>query len=444
MEVQIISRETIKPFSPTPDHLRTHKHSLLDQLVPPIYLPMILFYSATDKNDPRNYNISDYLKKSLSKALTHFYPFAGRIKDDLTVDCNDGGVTFVEAQVACDMSLVLEEPEIEVQQLLPCAPFEHSPPTLSSTDQVTPLAVQVNYFACGGMAISVCISHVIADASAAAHFLNGWAAVARGADNIEGVIYDSSSLFPPRDLSMFRKHVGRLVDENKKVESPEDKFVTKRLLFNGSKITALRNEIGDGLNLYRPTRVEAVTAVVWEALINATAENDGRGTSPILAVSNAMNLRKRMNPPLPQQCIGNVSFSKLVSSLNVKIKNRSNLAKIVHESIKETDDEYIRKTFTRGECLNLMEKICEKFEKNSKVGMFMFSCWCRFPFYEVDFGWGKPTWFECPLRANRVGFFVDTSDGEGIEAWITLRKEEMAKLEKEPGILAYATFKPSI
>ncbi|XVE90152.1 hypothetical protein DITRI_Ditri20bG0054900 [Diplodiscus trichospermus] len=257
MEVQIISRVTIKPSSPTPDHLRTYKLCLFDQLASPIYFPITLFYSARDGNP--GMNRSDLLKKSLSKTLAHFYPLAGRIKDDhLTIDCNDDGANFIEAQVACDMSFVLEDPEVEVlEQLLPCNPLEHFP------DNQVILAVQVNYFACGGMAIGVCVSHVIADASAAAHFLKAWAAVACGADNINGVVYDCSSLFPPQDLSIFYK-VMSLVDENNNGKSsPEDEIVTKRFLFDGSKIAALRNEMGDELNFYHQTRVEAVTALIW-------------------------------------------------------------------------------------------------------------------------------------------------------------------------------------
>ncbi|XVF06574.1 hypothetical protein REPUB_Repub06bG0061000 [Reevesia pubescens] len=439
MEVQIRSRETIKPSLPTPEHLRTYKLCLFDQLASPIYIPITLFYSAGDGNPVMD---SHHLKNSLSKTLTHLYPFAGRIEDDhLTIDCNDDGATFIEAQVAFNLSFVLEDPDqIEVlEQLLPFNPLEQS------SHQVI-LAVQVNYFACGGMAIGVCISHVIADTSAAAHFLKAWAAVASGsADNIEGVIYDCSSLFPPQDLSIYFR-VMSLLDEYNKVESsPEDhKVVTKRFLFDGSKIAALRNEMGPaGLNLNQPTRVEAVTALIWEALIAATAENDL--TSPILEASIAVNMRKRMNPPLPQRCIGSICFVTNVRLENEKIENCSSLSRKIHESIKEIDDEYIRKIYTNGECFdNFMEKAYEEYEKNPKIGVFYFTSWCRFPFYETDFGFGKPMWVEGALRVSRIACFLDTSDGEGIEAWITLSKEEMAKLEQQPGILAYSTFKPSI
>lgn len=441
MEVQIMSRETIKPSSPTPNHLRTYNLCLFDHLASPIYFSITLFYSAGIS--------SEHLKNSLSKTLTHFYPLAGKLNDDehhLTIDCNDDGVAFIEAQVACDMSFVLDQdnPEIEVlQQLLPCDPLQYSP------DQVI-LAVQANYFACGGMAIGVCISHVIADASATAHFLNSWAAVACGAaddHNIEdGVVYDCSSVFPPQDLSVFYR-VMSLVEgnNNEELSSPdddEDRFVTKRFVFDGSMIAALRNETnGDD---HHPTRVEAVTALIWEALIAATNENGyGASNSAILEASIAVNMRKRMNPPLPQQCLGSICF--VTNARSTHLENRSILSRKIHESIKAIDDEYIRKTYTNGEYFNkFMAKACEEYEKNPKMGVFYFTSWCRFPFYETDFGCGKPIWVEGALRGNRCACFLDTSDGEGIEAWVTLRKEEMAKLEHQPGILAFATSKPSI
>ncbi|XVF49688.1 hypothetical protein PTKIN_Ptkin04bG0033200 [Pterospermum kingtungense] len=126
LKVQFISRETIKPSSPTPHHLRTHKLSLLDQQAPPVYVPILLFYSPTTDISPTKK--SCLLKNSLSKTLTYFYPFAGRIKDCYTIDCNDEGATYIEAQIDSDMSVVLKEPGIDLLlQLLPCDPLEKFP-----------------------------------------------------------------------------------------------------------------------------------------------------------------------------------------------------------------------------------------------------------------------------------------------------------------------------
>jgi hypothetical protein len=49
MEVQIISKQNVRPSSPTPPHLRNFKLSLLDQLVTVPYAPILLFYPMNKK-----------------------------------------------------------------------------------------------------------------------------------------------------------------------------------------------------------------------------------------------------------------------------------------------------------------------------------------------------------------------------------------------------------
>ncbi|GMI93547.1 hypothetical protein like AT3G26040 [Hibiscus trionum] len=452
MEVEIISRETLKPSLPTPEHLRTYKLCLFDQLAPPVYVPISLFYSAGDGNHPGK--SSDHLKDSLSKILTHYYPFAGRLNDDgLTVDCNDDGAVFVEARVSCELSFVVDEPENEVlERLLPLNPRLHQAQLSAGGGNPVMLGVQVNYFACGGVAIGVCISHVIADGAAAAGFLKAWSRFACGStDTIEteSVVYDCGSRFPPQDLSEFYR-VTNPIDEKIYVSlSPKD-MVSNRFCFDGRKITAIRNEIRDNSSQYNSTRVESVIALIWEALIAAsstTTKNAEPLQPPITVIGNSVNLRHRMNPPLPQQCIGNVSFLVIVSSFDDKTKNRSSLAKRIRRSVKERDEECKREItyMGTGEWLNdFMNQVCGEFERDSNMGAFFFASWCRFLFYEVDFGWGKPVWVEGGLKMNRTAIFVDSSDGEGIEAWITLSREEMEKLEQQQGILTYSTFKPSV
>ena len=426
MEVKIISKETIKPSSPTPDHLRTHKLSLLDQIEigESIYIPVILFYSVAPGDSGK---ISNILKESLSKTLTHFYPFAGRVKDSFSIDCNDEGVIYIEAQVAIDMSIVVKEPEIDL--LLPLLPSDSLERLSDPTAQVLAV-IQVNFFACGGMAICACVDHVVADGAAAATFIKSWAEIACGANYINGdVIYDCTSVFPPQDLSGFWELIANeYINEAPK---PQGKVVTKKLLFDGSKITALRNEIGNGPGTYRPSRFEAVSALIWYAMLSTTTKND----KTFSTVTVSMNLRNKTNPPLPQQCIGNVY--QVVESPMKKTINLSSLAGKIHETIRKVDDDYVKKLGAGDAYLNIIRSKV----KNQK---FLFSSWCRFPFYEADFGWGKPIWFGTALRINRAVIFLDTRDGEGIEAWITLTQEEMAKFEQDPGILAYSFSKVSI
>ena len=76
MNVEIISKEIIKPSSPTPHHLRKFKLSFLDQLPPLFHFPIIWFYDNKKFVDVEPFERSRLLKESLAETLTHFYPLA--------------------------------------------------------------------------------------------------------------------------------------------------------------------------------------------------------------------------------------------------------------------------------------------------------------------------------------------------------------------------------
>lgn len=98
LEIENISRETIKLSSPTPNHLRNFKLSFLDQIAPVMYTPIVLFYSQNGDSDHPGEaaKMCQCLKTSLSKILTLLYPFAGRFKDHASIECNDVGLIFLK------------------------------------------------------------------------------------------------------------------------------------------------------------------------------------------------------------------------------------------------------------------------------------------------------------------------------------------------------------
>jgi shikimate O-hydroxycinnamoyltransferase len=95
VNVEVISTDTIKPSSSTPDHLLRHTLSFIDQITPSIFMPLVLFYHRDARANITTEERQDWIKKSLSEALTRFYPLAGRVKDNFHVDCNDEGVHYV-------------------------------------------------------------------------------------------------------------------------------------------------------------------------------------------------------------------------------------------------------------------------------------------------------------------------------------------------------------
>lgn len=103
--MEIISKEFIKPVSPTPNHLKSYEYSILDQFAPSNYIPILLYYhppppSLQENNHMINSSRLKHLKKSLSEILARYYFLAGRLRNDTaSVDCNDEGVPFLEAFV---------------------------------------------------------------------------------------------------------------------------------------------------------------------------------------------------------------------------------------------------------------------------------------------------------------------------------------------------------
>lgn len=75
------------------------------------------------------------------------------------------------------------------------------------------------------------------------------------------------------------------------------------------------------------------------------------------------------------------------------------------------------------------------------VPCYSFSSWVRFGFYEVDFGWGKPTYVRTiGVPIKNVVILMGTKDGDGLEAWVTLTTSNMVQFEQNPELLEFASF----
>uniref|UniRef100_M1CKC4 3'-N-debenzoyl-2'-deoxytaxol N-benzoyltransferase n=1 Tax=Solanum tuberosum TaxID=4113 RepID=M1CKC4_SOLTU len=91
---------------------------------------------------------------------------------------------------------------------------------------------------------------------------------------------------------------------------------------------------------------------------------------------------------------------------------------------------------------NSIEKTAKAFSKGD-LEVCNFTSWCRFPVYEVDFGWGKPEWVCSPIKSfKNLVILMGTKDGDGIEASVNLLEEDMPLFENDPQILAFANYCP--
>ncbi|OVA20488.1 Transferase [Macleaya cordata] len=434
MKVEVISKEIIKPSLPTPQHLKTFNLSLLDQLSPSFYVPLILFYGAAAP-DATDHHRSDMLKRSLSETLTRFYPVAGRIKDNnnIYVDCNDDGVDYFEVRINCTVSDFMSATD-ELDQLLP----SHIVANNNSDVQ--------------GAHITVCMSHKIADASTLVTFINCWAATVRGATEIVYPTFDSASLFPPcRELVVSSLGPAKTVTAGMTISTREQRVVIKRFVFDAAKMAALRARIMDmaSSTVKNPTRVEAVSALIWKSAmeVSRVKSEEGslskRGKTPIFVVNHGVNLRGRMDPPLPKVSFGNlVIVATATSTSEPRVGNHEldGLVGQLRDAINKINGDYIGKVLQSGEFLkSVANKEEEAAADKVDVEVYWMTSWCRFPVYEADFGWGKPIWVTTTggnsLPYKNIVILIDTRCGEGIEALVTLLEEDVVLFERNLELL---------
>ncbi|KAL3533129.1 hypothetical protein ACH5RR_006650 [Cinchona calisaya] len=423
-KIEIISKELIKPSSPNPHDSTVHKLSFLDQLNFPTYISLICFYQNDESSRPciDHGKRSQLLKQSLSETLATYYPLAGRIKGNFLVDCNDSGALFIEAQVHCRLTQKAIPIE-ELNRYLPLDPYNQNllvGPNAISNDVL--LAIQLNSFECGGTAIGVCISHKIADAMSLVTFMNTWAAKNRGNNADEEIVRPSfdlgSHLFPPLDEEPSFPPI---------TQSPEkEKFVTKRFVFDKEKLAALKDEASSAFPrshaVENPTRVEAVSAFIWKHYMGISK------TKSTLAAVHTVNLRPRMKLPTESFAFGNLAI--IATAVLMSKEEDQEYHKLVchlQNAIEKINDDYV-KIIQSG--LPYLLKSIKEIELifNPETSYCFFTSWCRFPIYEVNCGWGKPISVCTPALPGDMVILMNTRCGEGIEAWISMWKNEMALL----------------
>lgn len=440
VKIEIFSEEIIKPSSS--DNLKLYKLSLLDQLAPFFYVPVVLFYSAPDDQ----IDILKKLKKSLSETLAKFYPLAGRIHDDSYVEVfENDGVLLVEARVNVQLSEILETPEIDlVQKLLPLDSYGRK---TGGNEGVRAMAVQLNVFECGGIAIGICISHKIADGTTLSSFLKAWAEITTsfsggdciddhdGVKDITDPFLDSASVFPPREIH---------------VQSPRNmikrgKIVTRRFVFNKSSLEKLK--VKAATDDCSPTRVEAVTALICRTAMNSSkgrSAEKGSRPSPSMVISHVVNLRSRMDPPLPENSLGNIwrcAETQIVEEESTKLEMHD-LVVQMRKAIRKMDKDYVERLRSEDGFVQAFKSLKEASVLVSEgvVPFYKFSSWVRFPIYETDFGWGIPIWAcitSVPIKD--VVILMSNRFGDGIEAWVNLEVDDMTRFERDEELIEFAS-----
>ncbi|KAK9073574.1 hypothetical protein SSX86_007898 [Deinandra increscens subsp. villosa] len=415
------SSKFIKPLIPTTPTLRHYKMGSIDELAPFMNVSVVLFFSGNRNCNPM---FLVHLEKSLEKTLTRLYPLAGRyVEESRIIDCNDAGVEFIHAKVNIKLQDFIGS-KVNARLADEFVSFTTRAIYVQATDPL--LAVQVTSFECGGVAIGVNGTHKLVDASTLCTFLNEWGAMNREENETEftGPGFNSSSLFPARHV------VSPVSIPPMKDDDMVNKYTRKKVWFSESEISKIKAmAVASGKsNTRRLSKVQLVEAIIWKALIGVDRVKHGYQRESILKQS--VNLRDKMASSILKDSCGNLWA--VCATEPTMLETTEELANLLNDSIKKTINTF-SKAYHDSEQGRAV--VLDSFLKESNISestnMILVSSWCKIPFYEVDFGFGKPVWATpgtVPIK--NTASFMDDAKGNGVEAYVVLEAKDVPCFEE--------------
>ncbi|MCD7449656.1 hypothetical protein HAX54_001083 [Datura stramonium] len=425
---KLLSQKFIKPSSPTPPTKKWHKLSLIDQALTNIYIPFALFYTKQqlDSISKTPYQISQILEDSLSQILTSYYPYAGRLHDNTIVDCDDTGAEFLQVQIDGPISKALDWHNAFIEDAI----FPENLPWANCTDRGLVVA-QLSYFNCGGIAISMCISHKIGDGCNGYYLFHDWAEITSNPNGAKpSLCYLEQSIYPSPPSGPFASPV---------IESNKEDCVQRRYIFSPSKLRELKTLVAAEAEIQNPTRTEVVSALLFKSIVSAVKANSGSFLPSTLV--QYIDLRHQFN--LAPNVVGNLLT---IFPTSIYKEENMKLSTIVGEMRKGKDQAYKRDNLKENVWVEeILESASAKEEMyhNSGCDTFLFSSLVKFPLHEIDFGWGKP--IKVSLANGPFGkiiYLMGNQDG-GLDVFVMLSQQDMSVLERDTQLLEFAYLVPS-
>ncbi|CAH8305742.1 unnamed protein product [Eruca vesicaria subsp. sativa] len=340
-----------------------------------------------------DFHVISRLKASLSLALEIYFPFAGRLVkvenlEDNTVsfliDCDGSGARFHHAEAKTISVSDLLQPDGSVpdfmKQLFPADDFKNC-------DGVTKplLVLQVTEMK-DGIFIGYCYNHLVADGVSMWGFINTWSKICSS----------GSSSFVHKPIVLKRWFLEGIhypihipVSEAERPRPSRELPITKDRVFHFTKknISDLKAKANSevGSSDITISSLQAVTAHMWRSIIRHSGLSGGETQYKVV-----VDVRQRVNPPLEEDCFGNMIYIQQAIATVEELLNRGlgwaalQISKLVssqtNENCKKFAEDWVRNV------KNLKTGVGSR-----TVGDFVLVGGSpRFEVYNNDFGWGKP------------------------------------------------------
>lgn len=399
--------ELIGPASPTPWETK-RLSDIDDQGTLRANVRFFFFYRGVLRGESGNDPVGA-IRRALSEALVHYYPFAGRLREveggKLVVDCTGEGITFVEA----DADVRFADLEAAAGPGL-TPPFPCMDELAFDADGVSgilggPLVlIQVTRLLCGGFVVGHRFNHTMCDATGIAMFMHAVAELARGlptptiAPTWSRHLLDARS--PPAPSLSHREY--DVVVASLPPSPPTDDMVLRSFLFCPSDVAAMKKSLPPGLR-DTATSFEVLAAFLWRARTTALALRPEEETRLVTVV----NLRRHVALGLPAGYYGYACANPTVVMAAGALLSRpmADVVELVRETKASVTPEYAR---SMADHLVLHGR-----PALATANLFVLTDLRRVGFDRVDFGWGEPVYAGAGRSMLWVSSLITVSNGAG-------------------------------
>ncbi|VAH94885.1 unnamed protein product [Triticum turgidum subsp. durum] len=391
----------------------------------------VFFYRlAADADVPA---ILSNLKTSLAKALSAYYPLAGRLRlTPGTADRHEiyyqpgDGVTFTVAQYYRDHvdfdELVVDKPR-KVCKIAPLAP------PLPKGGAV--LALQATVLR-RGLAVGMAVHHAACDGAISTRFLHAWAAAGTGAVAPLPPVIDRTLIKDATGLyDVFLKAMPS-ADEMEHVKVLDDKLLATFTL-SKEDIQRVKDVVASeaGRRGAAPPRCSSLVATfgfMWSCHQRAKDDAGSTGGDPTYLLF-PVDHRSRMKPPVPEEYLGNcVGIATHAAPMDQLAAAGASGLFVACTAVAAAIDEAVRGIGSPETVALWMHRVREA----GVAGMWTVAGSPRFRVYEVDFGFGRPAKVEIVsvARTGAMAAAEGRSSRGGIEVGISLPAAGMQRFQK--------------
>ncbi|PKA54766.1 Omega-hydroxypalmitate O-feruloyl transferase [Apostasia shenzhenica] len=418
LNLTITTSSTLFPSEPT--ERRSMFLSNIDQVLN-FSVVTVHFFTAQPKFPPEL--VVERLRYAVERVLVPYDFLAGRLRIDveggrLEIDCNAAGVGFVAASSEFKLEEIgeLDYPNQAFRQLAVAGLPQ--PEGLNLEDQPL-ISFQLTSFKCGGFALGISNNHATFDGISFSSFLRNLAAVAAG-EPLAVHPFSNRRLLSARSPPLVSFPHPELVDAasaSPTMLEPSSSDLHLRLFhLSAADIASLKLR---ALPLSsKPTSFNTVVAHLWrcKALAGAGGVAGGERVSTVLY---AVDIRRRLRPPLPAEFTGNAVLSGYGMATVRELEEGpfGRVVEAVATGAARMDDEYVRSVIDWGSV-----------HRGFPSGDVFVSSWWRLGFAGVKFPWGSPA-YSCPVAHPRrdIVLLLPTVAGEdeGVNALVVLPPGDM-------------------